>query len=123
MPVDTPIHAARSGVVMEVNNDYYKNGTKKAYKSRANSIRILHDDGSMAIYAHLALEKAQVYPGLKVSTGQLIGYSGNTGFSTGPHLHFAVQLNKGMELVSIPFNFIGTDGFANEPVEGNWLIN
>jgi len=123
MPVSTPIYAARPGVVMEVDNDYFKNGTKKAYKSRANSIRILHDDGSMAIYAHLALEKAQVYPGLKVSAGQLIGYSGNTGFSSGPHLHFAVQVNKGMELVSVPFEFMDTDGLAKEPVAGSLLVN
>ena len=123
MPVDTPIYAARSGVVMEVDNDYFKSGTKKAYKSRANSIRILHDDGSMAIYAHLALEKAQVYSGLKVSAGQLIGYSGNTGFSSGPHLHFAVQVNKGMELVSVPFEFMDTDGLAKEPAAGSLLVN
>jgi murein DD-endopeptidase MepM/ murein hydrolase activator NlpD len=123
MPVDTPIYAARTGIVMEVNNDYYNSGTKKAYKSRANSIRILHDDGSMAIYAHLALEKAQVYPGLKVAVGQLLGYSGNTGFSTGPHLHFVVQLNKGMKLVSVPFEFMGTDGLAKSPVAGSLLVN
>ena len=123
MPVDTPIYAARTGVVMEVDNDYYKSGTKKAYKSRANSIRILHDDGSMAIYAHLALEKAQVYAGLKVSAGQLIGYSGNTGFSSGPHLHFSVQVNKGMELVSVPFKFMGADGLAKEPAAGSLLVN
>ena len=123
MPVVTLIYAARSGVVMEVDNDYFKSGTKKAYKSRANSIRILHDDGSMAIYAHLALEKAQVYSGLKVSAGQLIGYSGNTGFSSGPHLHFAVQVNKGMELVSVPFEFMDTDGLAKEPAAGSLLIN
>jgi murein DD-endopeptidase MepM/ murein hydrolase activator NlpD len=123
MPVDTPIYAARAGVVMEVDNDYYKSGAKKTYKSRANSIRILHADGSMAIYAHLALEKAQAYPGLKVSAGQLIGYSGNTGFSSGPHLHFAVQLNKGMKLVSVPFKFMGTDGLAKEPVVGSLLVN
>jgi len=123
MPVDTAIHAARSGKVIEVNNDYYKNGTKQTYKSRANSIRILHDDGSMAIYAHLALEKAQVYPGLKVLAGQLIAYSGNTGFSTGPHLHFAVQLNQGMELVSVPFEFTGADKIAHKPVAGTWLNN
>lgn len=123
MPVNTPVYSARTGVVMEVENDYYKSGTKKAYKSRANSIRILHDDGSMAIYAHLALEKAQVYSGLKVSAGQLIGYSGNTGFSSGPHLHFAVQLNNGMELVSVPFKFMGADGLAKEPVAGSLLVN
>lgn len=120
MPVDTPIHAARSGVVIEVNNDFFKNGLTQAYKSRANSVRILHEDGSMAIYAHLALEKAEVYPGLKVSAGQLIGYSGNTGYSTGPHLHFAVQLNQGMKLVSIPFKINSASG-VSEPIAGKWL--
>lgn len=123
MPVDTSIHAARSGIVMEVNNDYFKSGIKKAYKSRANSIRILHEDGSMAVYAHLALEKAQVYPGLRVAAGQMIGYSGNTGYSTGPHLHFAVQVNKGMDLVSVPFKFMHNDGAVKQPAAGSWLVN
>ncbi|MCF6252060.1 MAG: M23 family metallopeptidase [Methylococcaceae bacterium] len=123
MPINTSIHAARSGMVMEVNNDFFNSGTEQAYKSRANSIRILHNDGSMAVYAHLVLERAQVFPGLTVSAGQLIGYSGNTGFSSGPHLHFAVQVNKGMELVSVPFKFMGADKIAKEPVAGTWLDN
>ncbi|MCK4842742.1 MAG: M23 family metallopeptidase [Methylococcales bacterium] len=123
MPINTAIHAARAGLVMEVNNDFIKGGAKQAYKSRANSIRILHDDGSMAIYAHLALEKAQVYPGLEVTEGQLIGYSGDTGFSTGPHLHFAIQLNKGMDLVSVPFKFTDSVGTVKIPQVGAWLTN
>lgn len=123
MPINTPIHAARSGMVIEVNNDYFNSGTKQTYKSRANSIRILHNDGSMAVYAHLALEKAQVYPGLKVSTNDLIGYSGNTGYSTGPHLHFSVQINKGMKLVSVPFKFTTHDGGNSQPAAGAWLQN
>jgi len=123
MPVNTPIHAARAGTVVEVNNDFFKGGTKQSYKSRANSIRILHNDGSMAVYAHLALETAQVYPGLKVYAGQLIGYSGNTGFSSGPHLHFAVQINKGMQLVSIPFKFITADNTVKVPKAGTLLSN
>jgi murein DD-endopeptidase MepM/ murein hydrolase activator NlpD len=64
----------------------------------SNSIRILHDDGSMAVYAHLQVGRAQVYVGMRVQAGQLIAYSGNTGFSSGPHLHFAVQVNQGMNL-------------------------
>lgn len=123
MPVNTPIHAARAGIVVEVNNDFFKGGTKQAYITRANSIRILHEDGTMAVYAHLALETAQVYPGLKVYAGQLIGYSGNTGFSSGPHLHFAVQLNKGMELVSIPFKFKIADDSVTIPRAGSFLRN
>lgn len=121
MPIGTPIHAARSGVVLEVENDFFKGGINKAYGSEANNIRILHDDGSMAVYAHLELEKAQVYPGLAMAAGQLIGYSGNTGFSTGPHLHFAVQINKGMALVSVPFTFIDQQGLAAEPAISAWL--
>ncbi len=123
MPINTPIHAARGGIVIEVNNDFFQSGTKQAYKARANSIRILHEDGTMAVYAHLALERSQVYVGLKVYAGQFIGYSGNTGFSTGPHLHFAVQLNKGMELVSIPFKFEGVDGSIKKPFAGSYLAN
>jgi murein DD-endopeptidase MepM/ murein hydrolase activator NlpD len=121
MPEGTPIYAARSGIVLEVDDDFFKGGTNKAYSAEANSIRILHDDGSMVIYAHLALERAQVYPGLAVNAGQLIGYSGNTGFSSGPHLHFAVQINKGMELVSVPFTFINRMGQAEEPAANAWL--
>ena len=122
MPVGTPLIASRDGVVMEVEDDYFKGGTDhKAYRSRANSIRILHDDGSMAVYAHLQLEKAQVYPGLYVEAGQLIGHSGNTGYSSGPHLHFAIQVNKGMALESVPFKFLNSNGGFVRPEKGIWL--
>jgi murein DD-endopeptidase MepM/ murein hydrolase activator NlpD len=121
MPIDTPIYAARDGVVLEVENDFFSSGTQQAYANKANSIRILHDDGSMAIYAHLALEKALVTPGLKVQAGKLIGYSGNTGFSSGPHLHFAVQVNQGMALTSVPFEFLDANQHAFEPQQGSWL--
>jgi murein DD-endopeptidase MepM/ murein hydrolase activator NlpD len=121
MPIGTPVHAARSGVVLEAEDDFFKGGTNKAYSTEANNIRILHDDGSMAVYAHLELEKAQVYPGMEVSAGQLIGYSGNTGYTTGPHLHFAVQINRGMRLVSVPFTFIDEAGQSAEPSASAWL--
>ncbi|MGR8930997.1 MAG: peptidoglycan DD-metalloendopeptidase family protein [Gammaproteobacteria bacterium] len=121
MPIDTPIYAAREGVIMEVQDDFYKSGTLQAYAKMANSIRILHDDGSMAVYAHLQLEKAQVHQGLRVKAGELIAYSGNTGFTTGPHLHFAVQVNQDMRLVSVPFRFMGING-PFEPQRGAWLV-
>ena len=121
MPVGTPVYAARGGIVMEVEDDYFKSGTRQAYANKANSIRILHDDGSMAIYAHLQLEKAQVSPGVQVSAGDLIGYSGNTGFTTGPHLHFAIQVNQGMQLASVPFQFVYINGQVKEPQQGEWL--
>lgn len=121
MPEDTPVYAARAGVVVEVNDDFYRSGTEQAYANKANSIRILHDDDSMAVYAHLALEKAQVSVGDSVKAGQLIAYSGNTGYTTGPHLHFAVQINRGMELVSVPFQFVDGANRLQQPEVGLWI--
>ncbi len=121
MPVDTGVYAARGGIVLEVEEDYFQSGAEQSLASKANSIRILHADGSMAVYAHLALEKALVAPGVKVEVGQLIAYSGNTGFSTGPHLHFAVQINRGMELVATPFKFADVHNKPIDAQEGLWL--
>ena len=93
---------------MQVESDFSKAGlTKKAYGGRANFVRILHDDGTMALYAHLKTDGVLVRVGQQVQAGQQIGLSGNTGFTTGPHLHFAVQVNRGMRLISIPFRMRG----------------
>lgn len=103
-PEGTPVYAARGGVVMQVESDFDKAGlNREKYGGRANFIRILHDDGSMGLYAHLQPEGVLVRMGQRVRAGQQIGLSGNTGYTTGPHLHFAVQVNRGMRLVSIPF--------------------
>jgi len=106
--IGTPVLAARSGTVMQVESDFSKAGLKREkYGGRANFVRIVHDDGSMALYAHLKAEGALVRVGQRVSAAQQIGLSGNTGFTTGPHLHFAVQVNRGMRLLSIPFRMRG----------------
>jgi murein DD-endopeptidase MepM/ murein hydrolase activator NlpD len=111
VPVGTPVLAARSGIVMETIGSYDRGGQNaKIYASRANFIRILHDDGSMALYAHLKENGVLVSPGEQVGLGDVIGYSGNTGFSSGPHLHFVLQINAGMRLVSIPFRMVGPQG-------------
>ena len=107
----TAIVAARGGVVMQVESDFDRSGLdRERFAGRANHIRIEHEDGTMALYAHLQPGGTLVRPGQRVEAGQLIGYSGNTGFSSGPHLHFAVQVNVGMELVSIPFRMGGPAG-------------
>ncbi|HVI26262.1 MAG TPA: M23 family metallopeptidase [Xanthomonadaceae bacterium] len=104
----TPVLAARGGVVMQVESDFDKAGLDmEQYGGRANFVRILHDDGSMGLYAHLREGGVLVRPGERVRAGQRIGTSGNTGFTTGPHLHFAVQVNRGMRLESIPFRMQG----------------
>ena len=118
MPVGTAIHAVRSGIVMDVEEDFNKGGTdRKKFVDKANHVRVLHDDGTMALYAHLDLASVNVRPGARVRAGQQIARSGNTGFSSGPHLHFAIQQNTGMKLISVPFRFKTPEGPAVEPKE------
>lgn len=110
-PIGTEVLAARDGVVMQVENDFEQAGLdREKYGGRANFVRILHDDGSMALYAHLRENGVMVRAGQRVRAGQPIGRSGNTGFTSGPHLHFALQVNRGMQLVSIPFRMFGPGG-------------
>jgi murein DD-endopeptidase MepM/ murein hydrolase activator NlpD len=118
MPVGTPIHAARAGVVMDIARYFHRAGSdRERFGPRANFVRILHDDGTMAVYAHLDYEGVRVHPGERVAQGQYIGRSGNTGFSSGPHLHFVIQKNRDMQLVSVPFEFEGPGGSAVPPRE------
>lgn len=110
VPVGTPVLAAREGVVMQVQDDWRGSGKDlQGFAHRANFVRILHDDGTMAMYAHLEYYGVGVKPGQRVAAGDLLGLSGNTGYSTGPHLHFAVLVNDGRDEVSIPFDMDGVD--------------
>ena len=119
MPEGTPIHASRGGVVMSVEQNFYKGGTDIArFGPDANMIRILHSDGTMGVYAHLQVDSVAVTPGKSVKAAQFIARSGNTGFSTGPHLHFVVQKNTGMDVGSVPIQFMTADGSRKTPALG-----
>ena len=113
--------AAREGVVMQVEVTSVDVRAASIGHGRANLVRILHDDGSMAVYAHLQPGGTLVRPGQRVRRGQPIALSGNTGTSTGPHLHFAVQANRGMHLESLRFRMWAPGGilrFSEPPAEG-----
>lgn len=108
MPEGTPILAARDGLIMEVQSDITR---RNHFEDNAgNYVRILHADGTMALYAHLMPKKLGVAPGDRVLAGQLIGYSGQTGHTTGAHLHFVVQRNVAGRLVAIPFRMLTPQG-------------
>lgn len=101
MPEGTPIIAARSGTVIKTENSQTGRGANPS----GNFVRILHDDGTMGVYLHLQQGSVSVKEGERVAVGTPLGRSGNTGNSTGPHLHFVVQRNVGLALESIPYEF------------------
>ncbi|QXI00510.1 M23 family metallopeptidase [Pseudomonas monsensis] len=101
MPVGTQIIAARAGVVVKIENSQSGRGTDPS----GNFVRVLHDDGTMGVYLHLKQGSVSVREGQRVTVGSPLALSGNTGNSSGPHLHFVVQRNNGSGLVSIPYQF------------------
>jgi murein DD-endopeptidase MepM/ murein hydrolase activator NlpD len=122
MPVGTAIVAARDGIVVETAYTHYDGGVDiERDGPRANLIRIAHADGTYALYAHLDRASIGVKPGDRVRRGQRIGASGNSGFSSGPHLHFAILRNSGMRVVSEPFVFAGSNGEPITPQQGELL--
>jgi murein DD-endopeptidase MepM/ murein hydrolase activator NlpD len=107
MPLGTPVHAARSGVVVGVKDDSNQGGSDKKFEWDANYILIKHEDGTFGHYVHLQQNGAKVKLGQRVEVGELIGLSGNTGHSTGPHLHFAVfraASGKQRETIAIKYH-------------------
>lgn len=109
-PEGTPVLAARAGIVMQVEEGFDGGGLAERDMGAANFVRVLHDDGSMALYAHLKRDGALAGVGQRVRRGDRIGVSGNTGFSSAPHLHFVVQVNRGGRLESVPFRMFGPRG-------------
>lgn len=116
----TPVVAARDGIVMQFESTVSANQPEPhAPGVPTNFVRVLHDDGTMALYAHLQRGGVVVTPGRHVRRGQIIAFSGNTGASSGPHLHFAVHANRGMALHSVPFRMFGPHGILRFAIPEN----
>lgn len=120
MPELTPVVAARSGIVISTESGNRYGGKDSTLLGMANHIRILHADDTIATYAHLAPYGVLVGAGQRVQAGSLIGHSGSTGYSSGPHLHFVVHqlLRKGdgFDNVSVPIKFyVGNPAYVFTP--------
>jgi len=99
----TPVKAADSGVVKAIGD----NG-RYAY---GKWIAIDHQNGLITLYGHFSGYAVSV--GQKVARGQTIGYSGNTGFSTGPHLHFTVYAANTFSVESKWYGLLPLGGSVN----------
>jgi len=119
MPEGTPVLAARAGMVVETKDDSSAGGADRIFENCANYIMIQHSDGTIGNYAHLLNHGVKVKVGQMVNVGDVIGLSGNTGFSSGPHLHFSVfKTRNGWERESIAIRYRTTNATAERLVCG-----
>ena len=112
------VHAARGGTVIKVEERNNRSCADRSCNKFNNYITIYHDDGTFADYVHLKVNGALVNVGDKVEQGQHIGYSGKTGWTTGPHLHFIVYRQEIQKRISIATKFATSESSAEYLVEG-----
>lgn len=112
--IGTPIVAAKDGVVVACCKKYTQGGALKVLKARANFIVLRHSDNTYTRYYHLKYDGVVVNPGDHVVEGQIIGHSGNTGFSTGPHLHFDCVDTCNLETSVFELVFDDKDSFKEQ---------
>ena len=107
LPIGTPVLAAREGIVFQVQDGFGEGGTRES-DERGNMVVIWHADGTFAIYGHLR-KGVCAREGERVAAGDFLGWSGNSGYTSGPHLHFAVGVAAGDDgaIQSLPILFAG----------------
>jgi murein DD-endopeptidase MepM/ murein hydrolase activator NlpD len=106
MPEGTTVTAARGGTVVAVRSDCSVGGMDLQYMADVNYVVIKHSDGTYGEYLHLQKNGALVHVGDTVTTGQAIALSGNTGYTSEPHVHFMVFYNlSGTVRKSVPIYF------------------
>jgi murein DD-endopeptidase MepM/ murein hydrolase activator NlpD len=105
MPEGTEILAARDGVVAMVVQNNSEGCPRQECQQYNNYISIYHADGTFASYVHIKYNGSKVKVGDQVKKGQVIAYSGNTGWTTGPHLHFVTYIPTIEKNNSIPTKF------------------
>jgi murein DD-endopeptidase MepM/ murein hydrolase activator NlpD len=104
------IFAAREGTIVSTEDDNTKGGPRKKFLTKGNHIIIKHSDGTFAAYWHLSHKGVLVKIGESVQKGQLIGISGNTGYSSRAHLHFDVYYFENGKQITIPTKFQTANG-------------
>ncbi|MCK8523882.1 M23 family metallopeptidase [Aquimarina sp. D1M17] len=110
MPTGTKIYAAREGVVIQIEESFEKSCTTSECAKFNNFILVYHSDGTFAEYTHIKKNGAVVKEGDAIKMGQFIGYSGDVGWATGPHLHFVVFFQRLKERVTLKTKFLTSRG-------------
>lgn len=117
MPVGTELCAARAGKVTQVVQNHDGHG----YHWPNNVVRIQHEDGTLACYAHIKKEGSRVQAGDEVKQGQVIALSGHVGNSMLPHVHFHVTDAERTKTLPLSFSDVADD--AGVPRMFSWYTS
>lgn len=108
LPEGSEIIAAKAGKVVRLREDSDEGGQEEKYRTSpkfTNRVSLQHENGEYSEYVHLQYQGAKVEMGEEVEQGQVIALSGNTGYTTKPHLHFhvlhEVEKKPGWETLAI----------------------
>lgn len=125
MPIGTLLLADRDGTVTMTKDDSNVGGYNYYLGYDANYVVINHGDGFQSVYLHLMYHGVLVHPGQSVVQGDPIGYSGDTGFAGGPHLHFAVEIagNANRVTQSVPAVFSDVSSWGGLPLTGRHYVS
>lgn len=124
LPENTLVCASRKGKVIALRDDSTFGGKEDKFNDSANFVIVRHEDESYAEYVHLKKNGALVKIGDQVEIGQGIALSGNTGKSSGPHLHFCVfYYDDSHQRHSLPVRFKTADGVNSSPQKGQVLAH
>lgn len=110
MPEGSEITAMRDGIVIRVVKKHSRGCKMANCKKYNNYLLVYHEDGTIAEYVHFRKNGTELNPGDRVEKGQVIAYSGDTGFSSGPHLHVSIFLQRIENRESIKTKFRIDDG-------------
>lgn len=117
MPEGTKVYAAREGLVVKTKSNSDVGGYDRKYASSGNYVRVMHSDGTFATYYHLKYRGVLVKAGQRVEKGEPLGYSGNTGYTSGPHLHFSVfKVTSASKRETVATKILTSEGVISEPV-------
>lgn len=122
MPIGTPVLASRAGKVVEIVQRHNKHGMGLDMRSFANYVIIEHADKTLGRYFHLKQNSVTVKLGAEVKAGEVLALSGDTGRTSGAHLHFVVtkaqEYKEGYRSVSLPIKFLCSEGVVDNPLKG-----
>lgn len=125
MPIGTPVYSIREGIVVSSITDNIDHKVSGNKGDKGNSITVRHSDGTYSKYSHLQQNKNFVKVGDYIKKNQLIAFSGNSGYSTGPHLHILVFKGKGIgtrESIKIKFQTLRS-GVVEDFKTNDWYYS